>query len=209
MYNSNKMETGYYYKRDIRGKNMRFIKERFPSEEDFIPENEGFIPVKEPDQEKMLKIISILANVLIILAMIIYIWIYGFNGDIIIKSFIISILIIVPHELVHALLFPSSIFSDKIVIGSYIKGGVFYAHYSGEMSKRRFIIDLLGPFTIFTVIPIMLSLFIYKNELLVILGIINGVASIGDLIGTGIILKNVPKNSIVRNKGYKTYFNNR
>lgn len=185
---------------------MRIIKEKFPEEKDFIPEEEGFLPIKEPSQDKMLKIISILAFILMLISLGIYVLIYGFSEKMLIIVCIISFFLIVPHELVHAIFFPGSIFSDKVVIGSYIKGGVFYAHYSGEMPKRKFLIVLLAPFTIFTVIPIIICLFAPHIEILILLAIINGVSSIGDLIGAFILLKNAPKGSIIRNKGYKTYY---
>lgn len=183
---------------------MKFIKEKFPSEEDFYPEDEGFIPMKEPDQKKFMIWMNIFVVLLSILVLIVIENIYG-DINIIILA-ITLIFIIVPHELIHALCFPEHISSDKVVIGSYIKGGVFFAHYSGEMTKGRFLKVLIAPFIILTIIPALFCVFVSDIEILRYLSIANGLGAVGDIFGFFLVLKNVPKYGVVRNKGYKTYY---
>jgi hypothetical protein len=118
----------------------------------------------------------------------------------------LSVLIVVPHELIHALCFPAKLSSDKVIIGSYLKMGAFYAFYDGEISKRRYLVIFLAPLIVLSGIPLTLLLCGVRSIWLYWLFLVHTPACAGDLMYVALMLFRVPKGAVVRNKGYKTYF---
>lgn len=185
-------------------KEMRIVNEKIYESEGFCPEEEGFIPLDEPKEEYFFKMISILSFLAIIFT--VFTWRFFTNTSFNIILFTISsIVIIIPHEFTHALFFPDKISSNNIIIGSYLKSGVFYAAYDGELTKKQLILTLLAPQITLTLIPLIIFFIIAEYQILLYVAVVNFICSFGDFASTIIVIKNFPKNAVGRNKGYKTY----
>jgi hypothetical protein len=126
---------------------------------------------------------------------------------------IICALLIPAHELVHALCHPRFGLSQNTIVGVWPTRLVFYAHYEGPMSRNHFAWVFVGPFVVLSLVPIGIIALLRAVPLspnvvacLVILSLINGAASAGDLIGLLLILFQIPGSATVRNRGWKTFW---
>src|SRR5690606_36440679 len=62
--------------------------------------------------------------------------------------------LVVVHEGIHLLLHPGHGRSSQSVLGGSSKHGIIYALYFGEMSRARYVVVLLGPFVVLSVLPL-------------------------------------------------------
>ena len=123
-------------------------------------------------------------------------------------SFIYAALLIIPlHELSHSLLFPKSLISKDVLFGFYPKAFVFFTHYNGIITRNRFILILLAPFLILTVLPLIFIILTgNQNVFLAKMVFINALSSSIDLLTVIKTIKEIPKNGFIRNKGFKSYW---
>jgi hypothetical protein len=198
---------------------MKFIYGKIPDNQSFHPEAEGWLCIKEPDPIHLqLMAIPVMVAAIIIWGIIIIIWSLFNSVDImesllIIKlfpslEFIIFLFISVPlHELMHALFHPGWGLSSETNLGLWLEKGLFFAHYDGIVTRNRFLLILLSPLIVMGIFPI-IFMFFYPS-LFNVLGIISlwgCLLACGDLVGVGIVVSQIPKSAIVRNKGWQTFW---
>ena len=190
---------------------------------DFEPEKEGYTKMKEPSMEKLLLIAFpvgfIVSYMLFIMAQILthtHLQFFCFvdtNLPILIETALFfigfalfNVIIIVFHEGVHALCFPEGITSKHVGFGFH-KSGAFFAFYTETISKRRMIFTMLMPFVLFTIAPLIIIIIIDKNIPFLMMALLyHALLASGDLVGLSLVIKNTPKNSVLKNKGYFTYY---
>jgi hypothetical protein len=121
--------------------------------------------------------------------------------DIIIGLF----LTVVIHELIHLILVPSFINSNSTYIGLTFFGGFVYTE--DVIARTRYIIIAIAPFIILSIIlPALLGLLGLLTTPLKFLILLNVASSSVDLFNLILLLTQVPKNSVLRNNGMKTYW---
>ncbi len=118
-------------------------------------------------------------------------------------------LIIIVHEVIHALLHPRKAASSSSLIGFWPSRILFYAHYGGPLTRERFLAVFLAPFLVLSVLPLLIGLmgglpsanvrfwFAWVSSW-------NVLFSCGDLFGVGLIFFQVPRRALVRNKGWRS-----
>jgi hypothetical protein len=118
------------------------------------------------------------------------------------------VLLVVVHEILHAVCFPGGLASRRTMIGVWPRIGVFYAHYDGPLSRNRMLVVLLMPLLV-------ISGGLWLVEMLFPTGwgnalgafsIVNAMFAGGDVLATGMIAWQVPANAEVRNQGWKTWW---
>lgn len=118
---------------------------------------------------------------------------------------------LVLHELIHASFFPEGLFSKQTYIGFSFSYFVAFAYYDGVVTRNRYLVVLLAPFTILTVTPL-LFISIFETSLswfskpLIQFAYLNGLASIGDLYSTFKILKTFKRNVYLRSTGKQLFW---
>jgi hypothetical protein len=202
---------------------MRLHLGAVPDDPDFHPEAEGWSPIREPGPW-MIQLIAM--PFIFVLAFFSFELLYlVFPREILFNpSFTISIvcapiwiwmmvLLIPIHEFLHAVCQPGWEFSPNSVIGFWPSKVLFYAHYQGAMSRNRFLIALAMPFIVLGLVPIPIiavSQIIGLTALMVValayLALIGSVLACGDAVGFSVIISQIPRSAIVRNKGWKTYW---
>src|SRR5690606_17377367 len=65
--------------------------------------------------------------------------------------------VIIVHELIHAAVHPRWGLSRASVIGAWPSKLLFYAHYSGPLSRDRFLAVFIAPFVAITLVPLLLA----------------------------------------------------
>ena len=119
-------------------------------------------------------------------------------------------LLIIVHELLHAAAHPRYGLSPESIIGVWPQRLLFYAHFCGELSRNRFLVVFAMPFVAISVFPLVLAwlglLSPLVSSIFAWFSIWNALFACGDALGFFLILWQVPAHSIVRNKGWRTYW---
>jgi len=188
---------------------MRFILNKFPDDESFQPD-ETWIPLKESSNLWIVQLQAVPFMIVNVILILIFMRIIGINFELSIITLLISFLIFMPiHEFIHALFFPENLLSKNVFLGFTFKGFVPFAAYTGEMKRSTFIKVLLAPFVIITLLGFLCLIIIGRNELIEHIIVFNAFGASADCLAVFLILRQVPKYSVVRNKKMKTYWKNK
>jgi len=111
------------------------------------------------------------------------------------------------HELVHTVPQPLAGGSEHSFVGFWPKYGVFYAHYDGELSRNRFVVILLMPVLLLSVLPLVVAAVLHSSSCWVAtISCLNALLTCVDLLVAGLVLFQVPASASVRNQGWRTYW---
>ena len=115
--------------------------------------------------------------------------------------------IIVVHELLHAVATPGAGLSDKTIVGFYPSRLSFYAAYTGEITRNRYVAVFLVPLFVISILPLLFAL-IGRFSWVEMAGIsiLNALLSCGDLVGVTLIFFQIPRDGIVKNRGWRSYW---
>jgi len=192
---------------------LRFKMGPIPALPDFPPADAGWLPLREPSLW-----VAQLSAVPIAVAIVFgFAWAWTLVGGAAwakatmptVFAFIVPVLIVaVPlHEVVHALVHPHLGLSDATTLGIWPRKVVLYAHYEGELSRRRFVLMLVAPFVLLSVAPYLLCAALsVAPPPVVALTIANGAAACVDLLGAALVAFQLPRGSVVRNNGDRTWW---
>lgn len=126
-------------------------------------------------------------------------------------SMIVSFpLLILVHEFLHAIVFPGYGIGKDTLIGCWPSRMLFYAFYDGPMSRERFLLVFAMPFLVISVLPLCIAATVPLPEIVTSIlawfSIWNAIFACGDMLGFGLLLFQVPRRSIVRNKGWRSFW---
>jgi hypothetical protein len=111
------------------------------------------------------------------------------------------------HELIHFFTFPKPGRDSHAMLGFWPAKLAFYAHYEGELSRNRFVMVLVNPFLVLSLLPLLFcAVFRCFVPVLMLLSLVNTLSSSVDLLGCQFVLWQVPASATVRNRGWKTYY---
>ena len=165
------------------------------------------IKYKEADTvEEMAKIITLPANIIQLVLLLIVFLIVGFdNFDntllLLILSFFVSLLTMIPHELLHGICY-----KNKVYLYTNLKQLMLFVVGEDHMSKWKFIFMCMLPNIVFGFIPFILFLI---NTKLVFLGMLGAMCisyGMGDYYNVWNAIMQVPSNGMVFSKGHNSYW---
>lgn len=174
----------------------------------FDPEAEGFVSLREPDDSTFLAAsIPVSWVIFVLLACGWEVWWPGGCYLLGLVDFAFGIVaVIVVHEWIHALTLPDQGAGENTVFGFYPRHLIFYTQLRGS--------DRSGPVSSDAREPVRHALRHSARFLRVsrrgvdaarFVSLLNGVGCAGDILGFFLILRGVPKNAIILNKGSKTW----
>ena len=192
---------------------MRFKVGPIPASPEFPAIGGGWLPLREPS----LWVAQLSAVPMAVAIVFGFVWAWAFVGGSgwarvampTVFELIVPVLIVaVPfHEFVHALFHPRLGLTDATTLGIWPRKVVLYAHYEGELSRRRFVLMLVAPFALLSVAPYLLCAALsVAPPLVVALTIANGAAACVDLLGAALVAFQLPRGSVVRNNGDRTWW---
>ena len=115
--------------------------------------------------------------------------------------------IIVVHELIHAAVHPLRGRSPHSILGFWPSRILFYAAYTGELTRNRFIAILLMPLVVISFVPLLVAAAVQMTSAWVaFVSAFNALLACGDIFGAGMVWWQVPATAIVRNQGWWTYW---
>lgn len=195
---------------------MRFHFGAIPNE--FTPDD-SWRPIREPGP-LMMQLIALPIGVGVALA-IGFCWLsiggpmsVGFasgQADMFLTALVLSFpLLIVVHEFLHAVVHPRCGRSRATIIGAWPARLLFYAHYSGPMSRERFLAVFAMPFLVITILPLIVAALWALSPPLLFwatwFSIWNAFFACGDILGFVLILFQVPSRASVQNQSWNTYW---
>lgn len=117
----------------------------------------------------------------------------------------LMILFVIIHEVLHLVFVPNFIKSKNTIMGLTLFGG--FVTTEEKISKSRFILITIAPFIIISIIlPLILSYCGLLTSTLKFIILLNALGSSVDMLNLILILKQVPKNSVIKSNGDKTYW---
>jgi len=187
---------------------MRFIHGPVPEDPQFQPIEEGWSAIREPNPVTM----QIFALPVMVAAGVLT-WAAIRYGTVVdarafLTWFLPAFVVMIPiHELIHAFANPSFGMTTRTYVGVWPSKMLFYAHYEGELPRGRFLFVLIAPTLVLTVLPLLLlAAFRLDVPFLAAMAFANALGAAGDLLGIGILLSQIPRGALVRNKGWRSYW---
>ena len=181
-----------------------------PDNDAFDPESEGYVALWEPSESTFLAASIPVSFVLFVaLALAWDAWwpatgCYLLSPVDLLLGIVASIVV---HEWVHALTLPDQGAGENTLFGFYWRQMIFYTHYEGAIDRERFLVTLVSPFVMLSIVPLVFCAALGEpSTLLRFISILNGLGSSADILGFFLVLRGIPKNAIVRNKGWKTWW---
>ncbi|MDQ7029945.1 MAG: DUF3267 domain-containing protein [Ardenticatenia bacterium] len=199
---------------------MRFHVGPVPEEPDVQPEK-PWSPIREPSPG-LFQIVAIPVAVLVAFVLARIWWSLPISDIRVVivspreavAALVVGLAVVGLHELLHALIMPGGWRSPKVILGIWPQRLMFYAHYSGVMSRDRFLAIMVAPFLLLSLGPILLiwgiatvdSISSWALTVAFAISLFNGAASCGDLLGALLVSIQVPRGALVRNVGWRTYW---
>lgn len=117
----------------------------------------------------------------------------------------LSIVTIFTHELLHLIFVPGFLTSNKVFLGITYFGG--FAYSEEVLSKSRFILILLSPFVVISImLPGILGVLNLLNPLIKFLLLVSAMGSGVDMLSLVLILIQVPAGACLTCNGMRTYW---
>lgn len=125
----------------------------------------------------------------------------GFRVDA--ASLVVMAFLLAPlHEHAHALAFPRPADSPRASVRFSLRRFTLCAHYDGAVSRRRFLAVLAAPLAVLSVAPILVSSALGTSPGdLVLLTLLNALASAGDVLTFVLVAFQVPPGATLRAQG--------
>jgi hypothetical protein len=189
---------------------MRFCLGPIPNSSDFVPDD-SWKPLREPSPW-LLQLIAIPlglgAAVGVAWLWIVLVPLPRFAVESSWPIFLLSIVgIIAAHELIHMIAHPMFGRSPHSIVGLWPSKLLFYAHYDGELTRNRLVVIFLLPLIVISFVPLAVAAVAqWGSVAAALVSIVNALAACGDVLGTILVLLQIPATGIVRNQGWKTYW---
>ena len=185
---------------------MRFILNEFPDDLSFEPGEEWF-PLRESTNLWIIQFQALPFLIVNVVLITLILHLIGITFHLSLYVMFTSFLLFIPvHELIHALYFPERLSSNNIFFGFTVNGFAPFVAFFGEMKRNTYIMVLLAPFIIITLLGYIYLLLFGTNSLVEHIIFFNAIGACADCLGVWIVLRQVPKHAVLRNKKIRTYW---
>jgi hypothetical protein len=189
---------------------VRFRVGPVPESATFDPVKDGWTALREPSP--WLAQLLALPIALVLYAVVVAAWLGMFFNSTSWPTpfwqFVVTFVLVLPlHEFVHVLFHPMAGAAPSTIVGVWPAKLLLYAHYDEAISRDRFVVILLSPLFLLTVVPMFLcALSRVAPGPVLFLTIVNAMAACIDVLGAFMLLVQVPRGATVRNLGYRTWW---
>ena len=190
---------------------MRFVLGPIPASRVLGPEDEGWAPLREPSSGVFVTKVLLLSVPLLVAAYVMLREIKGFlraQPSALVAILAFFALMIPVHETIHALVYPGGVRSRHLVMGAWLRRGLCYVVYDSPVSRNRILTVLCAPFIAVSSVLAVAAVFVpFEWCLLAILAIlVHTAVCVGDFATIMRLIKQVPRNALVQNDGWKTFW---
>ncbi|MSR57765.1 MAG: DUF3267 domain-containing protein [Planctomycetaceae bacterium] len=132
-------------------------------------------------------------------------WLVGILGMAVVAGCFLALIAV--HEFLHALAMPHYGLTRQTLIGVWPSRLLFYAAYLGPMPRNHFLWVFAVPFLVLSLVPLLGCMLLRIGPAaVVVVSVINGACACGDLLGIAMIAWQVPRDALVRNQGWQTWW---
>lgn len=121
-------------------------------------------------------------------------------------------LLLVAHELLHALCHPGWGLSSRTTLGVWPARGFFYAHYAGTLTRERLVVVALAPLLALSAAPLA-TWALFHAQLspatasdLLIWAVVHSALCGGDLLSVAFLAAFIPAGALIQSKGDRAYW---
>ena len=206
-------------KRSCEASGMRFHLGPPPPTLDFKPQEDGWMPLREPSP-LMLNLLA--TPVGLVLAIVIgaawgmrpiaslpglqQLGVWGPLLELLLLCMGLPLLILV-HEWIHTWPYPRCGFTEQTIIAAWPSKLLFYALYLGPLGRNRWLFVYLLPLLVISILPLIICRLAGINPFVATaVSTFNALVSGGDIIGFGLIAMQVPAGATVQNQGWNTWW---
>lgn len=130
---------------------------------------------------------------------------FEINILVLLAYLVIIFLLLVFHELLHAMFIPHFIKSNKIYWGLSINGG--FVSTTQKLSRANFMVISIAPYMLMSIImPLIIGMLGIMNGFIFFLAIFNAMASSVDVLNLILISLQTRPKSFIINNGFETYY---
>jgi hypothetical protein len=193
-----------------------------PATPDFAPEQEGWTPLKEPSPW----VLNLVATPIGILAAVLVgagwgelnLHISGSASDSVFGAFAPLVYLVVlagigfptliaVHELIHAVCYPRFGFSPSTMIAVWPSKMLFLAIHFDALRRNRLLLVYAMPLLVISILPLVVCRSLGATPAILVLpSTVNALCAGGDIFCFFLILSQVPRQAIVRNQGWSTWW---
>lgn len=198
---------------------MRFVYGPIPPSQAFDPEQNGWKPLDgaDADARRFATIASLLTIPFVAAAL----WVlfgarsemrgFLFGHPLRFGAFLSVLLALVPiHELIHALAYLKGLRSSRLVMGAWIRRGMFYVLYDAPMPRHRVLFMSAMPFLLLSALPAFCLPWLEIRHDRMVLGwflvLMHTSLCTGDFLVWWRLFFRVPRGAWIHNNGWKTYW---
>jgi hypothetical protein len=125
----------------------------------------------------------------------------------ILQNLTILIGVIIIHELIHVFFHPKFGFSKRSMIQIWPEKMFICAYYLGEITKSRSMIIQIMPFTILSIIPLIIAIITQISPIwLAYMSIVNALIACGDILAIILTMRELPSGAIIRSTGWNGFY---
>ena len=184
-----------------------------PEDAKFDPEAEGWRSIREPNVY-IYQLLAMPIGIVVCMALVVSFKFLGFLESIRFYFYslgweeaVAALIVMIVHEIVHGLTHPGWGLSSRTTLGIWPSKLVFFAHYEGEMERNRFLVVFLAPFLVLSMLPLLFAwATAVRSDWIPFVSVLNAAFASGDLLGFMLLGAQIPANTLVRNKGYLSYW---
>lgn len=190
---------------------MRLVLGPIPPSRVLSPEDEGWAPLREPSSGVFVIEALLLSIPLLVSAYAMLLEIKGFlrSQPLGLATLVLFFVLMIPvHETIHAFMYPCSLGSKHLFMGVWMRRGLCYVVYDSPVSRNRILTVLSAPFIVVSSVFAIAAVFVPSEWRLVVIFyfLVHSAVCTGDFATYVLLIKQVPKNSLVHNDGWKTYW---
>jgi len=190
---------------------MRFIVGPIPQNEALDPEKEGWTPLRQVNKKTYTAIAFVTA-----IPILIGVFLYLLNIRSLLRSnpativvLALFLLLMLPlHELIHAMVFRGWLCDARVMLGIWLPFGMWVC-YDGAQPRNRLLLVSCMPLFTLSFLPLLILQFLPTSvwsHLFQFLALLHIAACTGDLQTFIRVIRQVPANAVLHNKGWQTYW---
>jgi len=190
---------------------MRLILGPIPPSRVLSPQDEGWTPLREPSSRAFAVQALVLSLPFLVPAFLI---LPGLKGclrtqPLTLLALVSFFALVTPmHEAIHALAYPGGLRSRHLIMGAWMRRGLCYVVYDSPVSRNRALIMLSAPFIALSSLLAAVAVFAPSEWRLVgtLALLVHTAVCAGDFATFVRLIGQAPKDSLVHNDGWTTYW---
>lgn len=194
---------------------MRFVWGPIPPSRVLNPQEEQWTPLRELGAGRLALVASLLGLPFFVAAVIMLRSMSGQLRGLVETqplagvACLLAFLAMMPvHELIHGLGYGPDIRSPHLIIGAWPSRGICYAIYDSPLPRTRVLRTLVAPFLVLSLLPLVCLPWLEGSAwgLGLVFSLLHAAMSAGDFIVLWSLVSQVPRNALVHNNGWQTYW---